>query len=187
MKDQYSEELSAWVDGELDEAEIPALLDRLAADPELQARWSRYHLIGDALDDHLPPLDLSGFAGRVRRAVEAEPTVLAPGRVRLRRARQWLKPVAGMAMAASVSTLAILALQNHYQERPGAVPTVAEAGHSLPPSVTLASDDNEAPVPADVRRRLNVYLVDHSEYTSMNGLQGSLSFRRIATTGAGER
>lgn len=188
MKDQYAEKLSAWVDGELDEAEVPTLLDRLSSDPTLRQHWRRYHMIGDAIDNHLPPLDLTGFAERVSAALDHEPTVLAPKRWRFSIGRRWLKPVASMAVAASVSAVAIVALQNHYDAGQAApAPTVAEAGRALPPSVTLASDDNETPVPADVRQRLNVYLVDHSEYTSMNGLQGSLSFRRIATTGAMER
>jgi len=47
--EQELEQLSALVDGALDDGRQRALLARLGEDGELRSRWSRYHLIGDAL------------------------------------------------------------------------------------------------------------------------------------------
>lgn len=69
------EDLSAWVDDELDAARSDRLYARLDGDDALRERWDTYHLIGDVLRG-------SSAAGLARAAFAAklasEPTVVAP-------------------------------------------------------------------------------------------------------------
>lgn len=52
-------------------------LDALLSDAESKAKWARYHLIRDALQDDIQsPLD-AGFASRVSAAIEGEPAIVA--------------------------------------------------------------------------------------------------------------
>lgn len=44
-----TEKLSALLDGELDEAEIPDVIDALASEPDLQEAWRGFNLIADHL------------------------------------------------------------------------------------------------------------------------------------------
>jgi len=47
--DDTKQQLSALMDGALEDEEILSVVDALATEPELQAAWSEYHLIGDTL------------------------------------------------------------------------------------------------------------------------------------------
>ena len=107
MSNKNSERFSALVDGELDNFDQD--LERLSKDKELQARWMRYHLIRDVISGHAPEKSTINLADKVSQALENEPTVLAP---RHRYPQQFLKQAAGLAIAATVSTVAIISFQN---------------------------------------------------------------------------
>src|SRR5258708_35942483 len=68
------EELSAFIDGELQGEGLQAHLGRLRTDPALRKAWDTYHLIGDALRGQIS----REIATRVVARLRDEPTVLAP-------------------------------------------------------------------------------------------------------------
>lgn len=72
MKDQ----LSAFVDGELDDAACERLLQAVKHSDSLYSEWATYHLIGDVMRDNA--VLSAGFEQRVMQAIHDEPTVLAP-------------------------------------------------------------------------------------------------------------
>lgn len=114
--------ISEWVDGE---GEIRSEdLDT----PYGRQLWDTYHLIGDVLrseDLALKPTDL--FYARVSKAIDAEPTVLAPGRHRASAVRRGLS---GLAIAAAVATVVWVAMPyfSTTDAGPGQVQVVASAG-----------------------------------------------------------
>lgn len=60
-----------------DEKALDSSLNTLYSDPEAKAKWARYHLMRDALQDEIQsPLD-AGFASRVSAAIENEPAIVA--------------------------------------------------------------------------------------------------------------
>lgn len=68
--------LSALIDGDLDEQAVRLVVDRLNRDEALRKDWSVYCLIGDAIrGDHQGSPDL---VARVMAGLDEEPTVLAP-------------------------------------------------------------------------------------------------------------
>ena len=70
------ENLSAWMDGELDGQQAGQLLPQLKRDAELRGDWDCYHLIGDALRGVQGP----DLCAKICARLDAEPTVLAPQR-----------------------------------------------------------------------------------------------------------
>lgn len=94
--------LSALLDGELDDAEGERALKRLSQDRTLPLRWAEYCLIGDALRGDA--LAQPGLDRRLRTALAAEPTLLAPIK-RQRHSRQYARPVAWAAAAAAVAAV----------------------------------------------------------------------------------
>ncbi len=181
-------QLSAMIDGELPGRESELVLRRLGRDHDLQGRWERYHLISDTLQGHLPASLDSGFAERIRLAIEAEP--LPQPMVRLLPA--WYKPVTGFALAASVVLVALFGLRLSQTDaalapvetaavsRP-AVTVIAAAPVAAP--LQLAAIDqpagNDAEVGAPIDARLNSYLVSHNGYASMNSMHGMLPYVRM--------
>jgi sigma-E factor negative regulatory protein RseA len=104
MSDEKLIDLSALADGECSDVESSSVLSA-AKDEQARSVWARYHLIGSAMRNELPRFIDSSFADRLQQVIANEPTVLAP---RERRAPSWLRPVAGMAIAASVAAVAVL-------------------------------------------------------------------------------
>lgn len=171
MSEQIREQISALLDGELPEAEQRLLLERLERDPALRRHWSRYQLISDAVHQTLPPQIDPGFADRVMAALDAQPEHHRQPSNPLARA---VKPLAGLAVAASVAVIAVLGVQQ--VRTPDAVPGSLQVAANPP-----------APARAEVRPqngdRLNAYLVNHSEYAASSGMPGMSPYVRIVGYG----
>lgn len=74
------EQLSALADGQLRDAEFAEVVTRVCSDPELQASWRTYHLVGDVLRSggHTPCSDSSAFVARLQQRLAAESADVAP-------------------------------------------------------------------------------------------------------------
>ncbi len=184
MNDKLHEELSAFMDDEVPDPR--RLAERLSGDPDLQARWSRYHLIRDAMTEHLTYAEFD-IAARVSAALENEPTVLAPRRWHLPpRARRVARQVAGLAIAATVSAVTVITVQQQRgaQEPAPAVAQVAGnarlAVRTPPARVVQFVPENDQLNPA-VRSKLSKYLVNHNEYSVTSNMQGVLPYMRIVS------
>jgi len=184
MSDRYGEMLSAWVDGELGSGEVDALLLQLKRDPELRQRWNSYHLIGDAISGH--PVSIHGdmLSQRVAEALVDEPTTLAPQRRSV--VSRLVKPLAGLAVAASVTAIAVLSLQLNYQNGIGSGNQLVAQAVPAPAPVEyrrLAANVDAS----KLKRELNRYLVEHSDTLSGSRVQGMSPIRRIAAERVGYR
>lgn len=173
MTDMTAEQLSALTDGELESREIDLLVRRLERDEELAARWTRYHLIGEAMRNNLPeqlPFDLTA---RVSAAIEAEEPVVAPAPAR----NAWKRPVVGMALAASVAAAALLGLPSQQALQP--VPVTAPVALTQPAVPVAGPQVQVAEVQWQRNDRLNEFLMSHNESASMNQMSGVLPYARM--------
>jgi negative regulator of sigma E activity len=111
MSEILNEQLSALLDGELPPEETSLLLRRLGRETDLAARLTRYRLCGDVLrGERCQPR--ADFTMRVSAAIASEPALSAPRAAARRPARaRWLRPLAGLAVAASVAVVAVLVLR----------------------------------------------------------------------------
>lgn len=178
MKDKLHEQLSALMDGELPDQEHELLIRRLKSDTGFQATWARYHLIGDALRNGLPSrLDIN-LADHINKKIDREPA-LHQAAIRPHGFR-FLKPAAGVAVAASVAVMALIAVQQNNQQSP--VDTLAPRLVQAPDTSNLyrVSGTRWNQAAPEVETHLNGYLVNHSEYSSNTNLQGMLNYARIA-------
>ncbi|HHJ80817.1 MAG TPA: anti-sigma factor, partial [Candidatus Tenderia electrophaga] len=66
------EEISALMDGEVDEQEMQRSLRDMRNDPEQRDCWEQYHIIGDALRNNLPPTLNRDFVNNVSQAIAKE-------------------------------------------------------------------------------------------------------------------
>lgn len=193
MNETLKERVSALVDGELETQSTSDTVDLVIENRELQLHWSRYHLVRDVLRHKAYPDVRSELCERVRDCLAHEPLHFPP---RQRFSERWhaaLKPAAGMALAASVALVAILAVRglDEVPERPA----TAQAASAEASSTQVASSALPAIIPASasdagqiqtvalkrlqwntsepaVANRLNGYLVNHSEH--LDGLMSGL-------------
>lgn len=119
MTIEKGEQLSSFIDGELNREQGEHLISDLSSDEELKACWQRYHIISDAMRSGLPDTLNHEFADKVMSAIESEPAILAPHTPSRSSTKQSLpinKRVAGFAIAASVATLAVIGVQSIYND-----------------------------------------------------------------------
>ena len=191
MQDHREEQLSAFVDDELD-APAGAFLARLVEDPESRERWARYHMIGDVLRDREAPLDLA-LGARVAAALATEPALLAPPAAKPARASTArVTPLRRWGLAAGFAAAALLGASFVTRESPQPVAVVAEQGSPASAPVEPVSRDEVRPqavawdelrdVPpqnVEFHRRLNSYLVNFNEQRADLGVPGVHPYVRI--------
>jgi sigma-E factor negative regulatory protein RseA len=177
MSEQIREQVSAFLDGELPSSETELLLKRLTRDPELRQSFGRYALIGETLRGvGGASLSLS-FAARVNRTIDGEPAAPALPAARARPLR-WSKRIAGTAVAAGVTAVAVVA----WQQR-AVAPGLTATPRMVAQNVGLVTEPKEplsytVPTPAAAPAmmapaRLTNYVFAHSKYSVGLG-QGNL-------------
>jgi len=175
MSDEIGEQLSALVDDELDEIERPLLLGRLQRDTGLREILGRYQLISEVMRGAGQVATL-GIADRVKRALEQDstlPEMDKPNTAGL----SWWKPIAGLAVAASVALVAVLAVTSVRQPAVETAPRVAFTENVAP--ATGGSEELWERIEPRIDKRMAAYLVNHNEYAGSRGVQGVMPYVRI--------
>lgn len=186
MTDMIGEHLSSLVDGELAGSEYEHTVNAIKLDDELRRRWERYHIATDSLKNNLPlTMSKSNLADRVMLALESEPTVLAPRSV-TRKIHPLIKQVAGLAVAASVTAVAVFGAQTWNTTSDTSLPQVAQTQPVVPvvpvQATTVASASKN--LPENLQARLNSYLLNHNQ--NALAVHGMLPYARIVGYSAGE-
>lgn len=213
MSEEINEQVSALMDGELSMPHQAEVIDQLLAQWRLARTWERYHLISDVLRNNLceaalrslsttgldaaapdqdrgpwlqqssdakPKPYLSLLTRRVHESVSKEPLLLT------RRKTFPLKPVAGLALVASLAGIAVLGVQS--VAKLPAPPTKLQVAQATPPppqEATLTTPHGDLYGPA-VKARLSSYLVNYSEFLD-NGMRGLLPYARIVSYDANQQ
>ena len=163
MNDAIKMQISAFVDGELPDAEVDLLLRRMSQDATLRKQAAEYLEIGRAMRGEAAIPGIERVQERIAAALgEKEPDAVivaeepAPNRA--------VRPLVGVALAASVALLAIIGLQftGDVTEEAG-VPMDTVADTMNDPSYT---------VPAPVDDELVRYYQIHGATTSELGANG---------------
>ena len=164
--DLLNEQLSALVDGELPPEETALLLKRLEREPELRAHLARYSLAGDVLRGERLKARPQ-FAMRVAHALAGEPAhamaagdaavatsggafaagSVVPARRNPAAAAQWLRPLAGLAVAATVAGVAVFVVKRGADE-PNGTPVVTIAARDVAREVARGGDATPPPTVA---------------------------------------
>jgi sigma-E factor negative regulatory protein RseA len=184
MTKESLEHLSSLMDGELSRDTSLFMARRLSSDAELGRAWKRYHLIRDCLRQPGGGSAVFDLSERMRAALDSEPerTHQAGGGPR------WLRPATGLAIAASVAVMAIVAVGPGPQ-----APAGPEAGRSantftspnVLPAVPVSQPASFA-ADREAERRLNSYLLRHNQLAGSAGRQGFVSFVPIISTAASD-
>jgi sigma-E factor negative regulatory protein RseA len=184
MSKESSEHLSSLMDGELSRETGLFLTRRLSSDEELCDTWERYHLIRDCIRQPGSSQLVTGMCAKLSASLEAEqlPSVSSWTN------KRWLKPVSGLAIAASVALVAIVATAPQSGELQGTADTASESTvqQFVSPNTLPISPASQAVSLAPGRQaksnRLNPYLLRHNQMARTAGRQGFVSFVPIVAT-----
>ena len=147
------ESLSAAMDGEVSSFELRRVVERLSSEKALEDKWQRYHLSqhamhNGAMNHSVKEVDL---VSRVQAALENEAALVAENESSsesVATEKQWWKPFASMAVAASATAVVILGGQSFTQDdtvAPAAASQIALAGPTSSPDIQRTQYSNLAP------------------------------------------
>ena len=208
MTTQQDEQLSALIDGELDNANTDILITKLCNNEQDKQCWHRYHLISDTMKHKLPEAIDPSFSAAVMSAIEDEPAILAP-KSRPTTHNPFFKRAAGVALAASVAVVAVFAVKTNVEQetmpqlakmpssdqfvriakQPASIASTDAAVSRLPsatPAMAVSSSSSQtAPVAKPIVKfdpRLHQYIMNHSQRVSGGQMQGIIPYARIVVT-----
>lgn len=105
MNDQIKTQLSAFVDGELSDAESELLIRRISRDPALREQVAEYQAIGRVIRGEYS-VRLDGLLDSIKSEIDSPAAVTEPEREQSR----FVRPLAGIATAAAVALVSIIAV-----------------------------------------------------------------------------
>jgi sigma-E factor negative regulatory protein RseA len=179
MTDQIREQMSALLDGELQQDEIGLLVRRLERDTALRRAYGNYVLAGEILRSPGGVTASPGFAARVSAAIAQEAPAaeaVAPFTGR-NTTRRWVRPAAGVAVAAGAALAAVLLVRPDSDRGP----LLARSPAGTPATLAL-SGGGASPTPAQ-SQRLAGYLVAHGQYATPIGRRAAWSNALAADPG----
>jgi len=193
MTEQLRESLSALMDDEANELELQRLLGQLAEDEGLRQTWVRYNLARSVMSGQPVGRLNIDISQQVNAAIAAD-TVPALGMW-----QRMIRPLASVAVAASVMTVVVFGGQQLYQAGEseagtaaplaangvsavgfvntlGAVPLRASYGNQAVPELEPAARTAYREL---ARQRMYLYMQEHAEHAALNSPQGLIPFARV--------
>ena len=182
--------ISAWLDDAINNNEADAL--RVDHGKQSFSTASRYQMIGEALRGRVTDAAMIDISERVHEAIQREALPVRSSRpVPPRRESRplfdfgaWLRPVGGLAVAATVAMVMVVTLTDQQNAPDEAL--VADTGQqpvrALPVSNTAPVYSQSGIVVPAVN--LNSYVNEHSEFAARDTLQGMMPYARSVSYGA---
>lgn len=192
---QRDEQISALLDDALSAEELNAFMQDLKRDHlEDAERIQRYQLARDAMRGELSNTSFMDVSAAVHRAIEQEPELdMSAVKISAKKSfdfSAWLRPITGMAVAASVAVVTVVAfrtVQTEVVETPAPAVaqvqqrTIAPVNPVIAQQVRVASTINVAQDSPANRQQLNDYMVKHSGAADQSALQGMMPYVRIVS------
>jgi len=194
------EKISALLDDALDQQELNEFLQDLKRDDiEDAEQVHRYQMMGDAISDDLNDSSFMDISAAVHRAIEQEPEINVS--VKKTKSRMFdfsglVRPFAGMAVAASVAMVTVVAFRTVETESvENSIQAVAEvqpqiknnSSRIIPVNPAIASQVRVAST-AKIKNphqlqtiQLDEYMIDHSGYAGQTTMQGMMPYVRVVT------
>ncbi len=162
MNDAIRMQISAFVDGELPDAEADLLLRRMGQDAELRRKAAEYLEIGRVMRGEQSIAGISRLQERIAAGIDDRPfdggeTIAEPATGRS------MRPLIGVAVAASVALIALFGLQL----TPGVDGTAEPVNN-----VAEVAEDSSYTVPQPIDEQLRQYYLSHGASSSELGANG---------------
>lgn len=185
MSVNENELLSAFIDGELQGAELDQVLNLIETNPEIYKRVYCYQLGSDVLHEHVTAEPDFDFSQRLATALTDEPVyslddaVDKPTAQIIPLKQTFWKQAAGFAVAASIGAIAVVGVMSNSQTMSGA--SLAGSANNHVQQVASTSGQRWTVDEPDVAEQLNTYLVGHNEHAGANGV---FSYARVVSHGS---
>jgi sigma-E factor negative regulatory protein RseA len=183
MAINHDELLSAFVDGELQGDELDTVIKYLDGNKAALDKVSRYQNSSDTLNGYAKRVPMINLSSKISAEIESEQTYsIGPKNKKTAKIlafpQHWLKQVSGLAIAASVSAIAVVGIMSQPEVNTQNSMMLAN-NNATSEMLHVADSDNRWTVnEPEIEDRLNTYLVDHNEYA---GASGVFSYARVVS------
>ncbi len=179
------EKISAFLDNDMHRDELMSFSLSAEADDAKVAQ--RYQMVGDALRGEMSDSSFVDISHAVSEALADEniadqmitekPAASSEPKSGFFDLSAWFRPVAGMAVAASVAVVMVVSVNQ--QDNTGAVPVAVNTGTQVEAQpVQLAVDDKAI---ENKTKNLDPYINQHLEFATQDTLQGRLPYVRAVS------
>ena len=168
------EQISSLMDGELDADQAGRQFTRLKNDPQAQANWEIFHLIGDAMRGD--SVVSRSFSERLHARFAEEPTVLAPRRSRVRQAVPY-----ALSAAASLSAVALVGWIAFYSPLSPQPQMALDPSAAPVPTVAVAAPQEQQLPNVPSEGAMNGYIMAHQEFSPSTAIQGVAPYIRTVS------
>jgi len=187
------EKISAFLDNDMHRDELMSFSLSTEADDARVAQ--RYQMVGDALRGEMSDSSFIDISQAVREALASENIAeqmttsesrssakSSPAKTDFFDLSAWFKPLAGMAVAASVAVVMVVTVtgQDQTGHNSGVAPVATNTGAQLEaqPAQQLAAEDETT---GGKETNLNSYINQHLEFATQDTLQGRLPYVRAVS------
>lgn len=196
MKQQMRECMSALLDNEAGDLDLQRVLNKLDEDSDATHTWKRYQLLSSAMRGELNEFSNVDLSARIRQDLQSDDECHTSSS----RLGTWWKPVASVAVAASVTAVILTTTQIFTSVGGESTPATALAvngnvspvlgngqavgfGRSTPQALQAQAIVPQEQILADemAQRRLDAYLRNHVENAALNTSSGLMPFARAAS------
>jgi sigma-E factor negative regulatory protein RseA len=183
MTNNHDELLSAFVDGELQGDELDTLVTYLANNQDALRKVSKYQNSSDTIRGYAKRIPMIDLTAKISAEILKEETYQIASESKKKATvitfpKTWLKQVSSLAVAASVSAIAVVGIMSQPSSSPETAILLTD---NVTPSeiIQVADSDNRWTIDEpEIEDRLNTYLVDHNEYA---GASGVFSYARVVS------
>ncbi len=173
MNNKSEELISAFMDEETTAFESRLCIKQMIAEQSRRARWERYHIIRDTLQGNLPVFVGSNFSRDVMKKINQEQKLNVDAADLLSRSK-YLKPLGGLALAASVAAITMLGVRLFFKTDvtvgPPVVAKVAPVNDQYGSNPSRGIAKKGWTLNTKEEARMNSYLVNHAEYAAKRGM-----------------
>ncbi|MDD5578597.1 MAG: sigma-E factor negative regulatory protein [Methylobacter sp.] len=181
MYEDLNQNISQFLDKELDHNEALSLLNEIQAQPEARSKLSRYEAISHAMKTEVFLTVRPDFSERIKQEIQHEPTYLLPAR-KLKEHKQFKRNHKILAVAASLAVVAVITVQG-VNESPDKVKIASITGEIAQqplveqPSefVSYKNETEHSPINAQI----NDYLQAHNSSVYTNGKANFQPYARV--------
>lgn len=199
MTERMRESISALLDDEANELELERILSHIGQDDDLRQAWVRYNTLRATMAGHNIAYLEVDISKQVREAIAAEQEALTVQPLAASLKQRFLRPLASLAVAASVAATVVIGGQQlaqiggaaPYGHNPGVTASASPVGmlNSLG-ATTMRASYGTQPVPVLqpathtayqelARQRMQMYMQEHAEHAALNSPQGLIPFARV--------
>jgi sigma-E factor negative regulatory protein RseA len=171
MPEDSNQNISQFLDNELNHVDALHLLKKMQSQSELQDKLNRYEVISHAMKTDAFLLTKADFSTKIRQQIQQEPVYLLPQHKSFKRSHKQIAVAASIVIVAVIAGRSVNDPNQHFK----AASTLQVAQNKLPEQLDKPVEATQSPL----NKQINDYLQAHNSSVYTNGEADFQPFARV--------